>query len=246
MSEDWDFYSARVDDEPALIYLDLGIAPDVPVAGFGALGYLCVLMRYPRPDGLPSDQEFDDLIALENSVVANVTAGDVARYVGCSTSGKIRDLYFYARDGAQFERLAADSMKTFPAYKFEVGSREDAQWELYRDFLYPSAIDIQRIKNRRVCEQLQQHGDSLSEPRLINHCVYFENVDAIDSFAKFARESGFEVRMLDESDRSDGSNGVEVSRHDSPADIDEVVILLLEKSLELGGEYDGWGCNVVS
>jgi hypothetical protein len=61
MSNDWDFYSCRVDDKPASIFVDLGIRRDVPLSGRPYMAFVRLFMRAPRPDGLSSQEEFEDL-----------------------------------------------------------------------------------------------------------------------------------------------------------------------------------------
>ena len=38
MSDDWDFYSLRVDGEPASIFVDLGISEDAPIRSHTTMG----------------------------------------------------------------------------------------------------------------------------------------------------------------------------------------------------------------
>jgi hypothetical protein len=41
-------------------------------------------------------------------------------------------------------------MERHPTYRYEIGTRTDADWSLYFKFLYPSPDDYQRIQNRRL------------------------------------------------------------------------------------------------
>ena len=246
MSDDWDHYSLLVEDESASVFVDLGIASDVPISGYAYMGYLRIYMRSPRPDGLSSDEEFDALVDLEQRVEDGITANGAALYVGRNTSSGTRDFYFYARDGAQFEQAATAAMSLFPSYEFDAGSRADAEWDTYCGFLYPSARDLQRIKNRRVCEQLEKHGDDLSKPRNIDHFVYFDEKGAAEAFVGYLKESGFDVSGVRSPDDAIPQYTVEFGRQDRPADIEDVAVPLFEKVTELGGTYDGWGCEVTS
>ena len=72
MSDDWDFYFLRVDDQPASIFVDLGIRKKAPLGSHPTMGYLEAPMRRPRQDGLSSQDEFDDLVALEHRVTAKI------------------------------------------------------------------------------------------------------------------------------------------------------------------------------
>ena len=166
MSDDWDFYSLRVDSQPASIFVDLGMSKEAPIRSHSTMGYLRVLMRLPREDGLSSREEFDDLIALEDRVTAKIIQDGTAVFVGRNTSSGNRDFYFYVADPTKFEKAAKAAMREFPAYKYETAARADQEWRTYFDFLYPSEIDFQRIheppcpsaieKKRRQREQRAQ------------------------------------------------------------------------------------------
>jgi uncharacterized protein DUF695/regulator of ribonuclease activity B len=244
MSDDWDFFSLRVDDEAASIFVDLGIRGLAPVGTHPLMGYLRVAMHRPREDGLSSQEEFDDLIALEDRVTAGIAQNGTAIYVGRNTSGGNRDFFFYAADAARFENATRAAMLEFPAYKYETGVSEDRDWRTYFDFLHPSDADLQRIKNRRVRQQLDKHGDNAGNAREIDHFAYFPSAATRTAFADYARAEGFAVASAVDKPNAGGQFGLQFSRVDQPARIDEIVLPLVRKVTELGGEYDGWGCGV--
>lgn len=243
MSDDWDFYFLRVDDEPASIFVDLGLRAAAPVKSHPTMVYLRIFMNRPRPDGLSSDEEFDDLVAVEDRVAAGARDGN-SIYAGRNTSGGNRDLYFYVADLGRFEDAVRAAMKGFPHYQFETRAREDPDWEVYRDFLYPSEANRQCIMNRRVREQLRLRGDNADVARQIDHFVWLPSLAAQAAFAAHVQAEGFTIigapREPDERKRF----SVEFSRSDGVAHIDDVVLPLFRKAKELGGSYDGWGCEV--
>jgi len=81
MSDKWDFYPLLVDDQPASIFVDLGIAAEAPIATHAHMAYVSVEMRHPRDDGLSSQEEFEDLCRLEDAIIPKICAGN-AIYVG--------------------------------------------------------------------------------------------------------------------------------------------------------------------
>jgi hypothetical protein len=125
MSDDWDFYSLRVDNLPASIFVDLGIGKEAPIRTHGAMAYLRLPMLHPRRDGLSSEEEFDDLIAIEDQLVPKVAQEGTAIFVGRNTSGGNRDFYFYVADTERFEHAIQLAMQQFPSYEYETGTRED-------------------------------------------------------------------------------------------------------------------------
>lgn len=242
MSDHWDFYPLLVDGEPASIYLDLGIAQSAPIKGSADMAYIRVTMREPRPDGLSSQAEFDDLIQVEDSLSEHFAESHDTIYVGRNTSSGNRDFYFYTSNPAAFKALACDAMSNHPSYHYEVGGRPDPEWDVYFGFLYPSPDDLQRISNRRVIESLESHGDNLTEPRLIDHRAYLPSAAAAAELRAYVSGQGFTV---DEPMIDGGQVVLDFKRSDQPDKIDDVVVPVARRVQQLGGEYDGWGCEVV-
>ena len=242
MSDNWDFYPHMVDSQPASIYVDLGLARTAPVRTQPHMGYVRVFMRQPREDGLSSSEEFDVLIRLEDALIDRVTANGVTTYCGRNTSSGNRDFYFYTSDAAGFSASAEGAMADHPEYEFETGARLDPEWESYFNFLYPSADDIQRIMNRRVTDALAKRGDALSEPRPIDHLAYLPDARSAASLRDLLGEQRFTVH---EPEIGSGTVMLRFERADPPDAIDDVVIPIARRVKELGGTYDGWGCEVV-
>jgi len=243
----WDFYFLRVDGQPASIYLDLGWGGEAPPPAFPVMAYVRVLMRAPRPDGLSSQEEFDDLIAVEDRLVAALTAGGAAIYVGRNTSGGCRDFYFYAPAGTAWEERASLAMGAMPDYRFQAGQRPDPEWSVYREFLYPGPRERERMQNRSVCQALEHDGDALSAPREIDHWACFPDAATRDAFVRRAGELGFLLREQDDGDAEHPECMARIYRVDVPAreGIDEVCLPLFDLAEECGGHYDGWECPVV-
>lgn len=242
MSDHWDFYPLLVDSEPASIYLDLGIARSAPIKGLADMAYIRIIMREPRPDGLSSQTEFDDLVQVEDSLSEHFDKRHETVYVGRNTSSGNRDFYFYTSNPAEFEALACEAMSKHPNYHYEVGGRPDPEWDVYFGFLYPSPDDLQRMSNRRVIESLESHGDNLTEPRLIDHRAYLPNAAAAAELRAYVSGQGFTV---DEPMIDGGQVVLDFKRSDHPNKIDDVVVQVARRVQELGGEYDGWECEVV-
>lgn len=245
MTDNWDFYALRVDGEPASIFVDLGIQSEAPVDSLPHMAYVRLFMNHPRPDGLSSNDEFDTLVIIEKAMEANL-CGESVGYVGRNTSGGCRDFYFYVSTPVNWQSKVDQVLSVFGGYKYETGTREDADWSVYLDFLLPGPVDRQRIENRRVCEALERHGDTLVAEREIDHWSYFPNLAAADTYLAEVKASGFQVRNRSVSDGITLCFGVQVWRADVPSygNIDDVTLPLFEAAARHGGEYDGWECPV--
>jgi regulator of RNase E activity RraB len=251
MTDDaFDFYFAKVEGDLASIFVNMTIEKRAPVARYGGLIVVRVTMLDPRDDGLSSNEEFDALVAVETALSDAMTARDNAIYVGRVTYAGLRDFYYYAIDANSAGNAATRGMKASPEYKFEVLSEADAGWTTYRDFLYPSARDRQRMGNRHVCEQLYDGGDPLTEPREIDHWAFFETAAARDAFVVKATAIGYKLRANLEPDPAENRNGyaAEIYREDVPGTplFDAITLELFDLATQCGGEYDGWEAPVMA
>jgi len=172
--------------------------------------------------------------------------GGAVFYVGRNTSDGNRDFYFYTASLDKLHRCLDTVVKAFPQYEFTLGGREDAEWSTYLEFLTPSPADKQRIMDRRVCEQLREHGDDLSIPREIDHRVYFSDKSAVKQYAAFLVENGFIEIKKGKIKPFGGQKFIDFKRVGAPEDVSDIVYDLSAKATELGGEYDGWGCAIVA
>src|SRR5947207_6122962 len=91
------------------------------------------------------------------------------------------------------EDTISRTMRRHSAYRFDLGSKRDESWSQYLELLYPSPEEFHRIKNRRVVEVLEQHGDQLSRARLVSHWVYFATPEDRSSFLGEVTGRGFTV-----------------------------------------------------
>ncbi len=244
MKDNWDFYSLLVEDKPASIFVNLAWRAKAPKRSYDQMGFIRVYMNAPRDDGLSSQEEFETLKALEDAVTGLVCRKSPTVYVGRNTADGSRDLFFYTKNGRRFEEAARKAMSAFPAYKYECGCREDKNWEVYLDFLYPAPWNMQRIQNRHVCETLENQGDDLAATRAIDHHVYLPSPAAVDAFRAFLDENGYSIIKADEAPGEGGLYWINFSRDDKPAEIDETLWPVFEMTTKLGGDYDGWGCHV--
>ncbi|MBA3067181.1 MAG: DUF695 domain-containing protein [Hyphomonas sp.] len=242
MAADWDFYALRVDGDPASIFVDLDLDAAAPIEALPNVAYLRIRMNAPRPDGLSSQEEYDALIAIEDTSTGALSNGTTCLYVGRNTSSGNRDFYFYVSDIARFEANASACMKPFSNYQFQTGGRFDPEWSTYHNFLYPPARDLQRMMNRRVCESLEAQGDDLELLREIDHHCYLPTAALASELAQLATAQGFTVKAIHEPWEKNPMFEVHLMQFARPRDIDEPVLLLFEACSKLGGEYDGWGC----
>lgn len=99
----------------------------------------------------------------------------------------------------------------------------------------------------KVVEQLRSHNDPRTVPRVIDHCVVFPGREGMDEFCSKVQAEGF-VTELNERDDESSPFVLEVRRED-PVTLQEIHAVVMEVARlaeQHDGDYDGWGCTVVS
>ena len=249
MSDEWDFYFARVNDAVSSIFVDLGIRPDAPVEKRPWLLWVRVEMQSARPDGLSSSDEAPVLHDLGEALDSAISALCGAQLVGRITGGGRREFYFYSVEPGELDNAAASAMKAFETYRYKTGSSFQPDWEQYLNLLYPSQSNLERMQNRRLLEALAEQGDVHEVPRKVDHWLYFANETsrAVCRDTLIAIEFAVEEETL--SDEADDPLPfvLVVSRVD-PVDshtINGITLELARLAGEHGGSYDGWGSDAM-
>ena len=148
-------------------------------------------MNNAREDGLSSSDESNVLWRLEEDLLLSLR--DRAILAGRITTAGRREFYFYGHDPQDCEHAISDALKKHPTYRFDVGIKTNDVWSQYLNLLYPSDEDLQRIKNRRTAEVLEERGDLTARDRPVSHWAYFTSTAARDAFVSEVTARGFAV-----------------------------------------------------
>ncbi len=244
MSDEWDFYFARVNDAVSSIFVDLGLRPDAPNEKRPWLLWVWVEMKAPRADGLSSGEEAPTLHEIEESLNSMIAPLCGAQLVGRITGPNRREFYFYGEEPGEFEATVQSAMQPFAGYSFDAGSTFQPDWEHYLELLYPSASNLQRMMNRRVLDSLEQQGDSHEIPRKVDHWLEFPSTEARAAARGTLEAIEFAVEAEYESEEPGAAlpHSLVVSRVDAidMHTISGITVELARLAAEHGGGYDGW------
>ena len=243
---DWDFYFVNVNGVLSSIMVDLAANGCAPKAGKPWLLWVWVAMRSARDDGLSSDEEAPTLYKIEDALTGLLAAFD-AEAVGRITGGDRREFYFYSPHSEAFDVAVEQVRKSFPGYHLESGAYHDPAWHQYRDVLYPSDVEMQRIQNRRLVDVLAERGDDHSIPRAVDHALYFRAPGDREAFAAAAVNAGFQVVGEGTSEIDEpGRYFLNVVRTETVTleQVEQSVSELLGLGKQYHADYDGWGCEV--
>lgn len=246
--DDWDAYFSEIDDSPASILVNLAARDAAPDAEYTWLVLATVSFQSPDENGFPSSEESERLDPIEDSLITSLESTGKARFVGRITTQGRRTLSFYATSGEGWSTVSAAA--STPSYSFEIEAQPDEDWEFYINMLYPGAVEMQFIQNRRLMEQLVEHGDQIETPRPVTHWLYFATTDGRDEFVEEAAKEGFS--LVPDSFSVDEANehpyGVSVQRDDAVdwESANDTTLVLLRLAEQSGGSYDGWETALVT
>jgi uncharacterized protein (TIGR01619 family) len=247
MSDDWDFFFCSIEDSPASILVDLGIHEELPIEGASELVRLRLVMRDPREDGLSSKAEFDRLNDVEDGLNAALDESPhVIHYVGRVTCFGVRDFFYYTGEATVAESCLSTAMAAFPDYEFEIDSQTDADWETYRELLYPSEREFQMIMNGRVLANLEESGDKHEIEREVSHWIYFSDEADRAKFLRQATSQGYKHVESSDDKNTERPYGVSVSRVHAVdyGTLNDAVLELFDLAQDCNGDYDGWETSV--
>ncbi len=119
-------------------------------------------------------------------------------FVAAVTMDGCRQYQFYAANGSDdaVKSCVDAALEKFGNYRYELRSKDDAEWKHYVDFLFPNDEEIQTIFNQHLVEALEDSGISLDEPHEIEHQAIFRNQKNAESFITAVGAIGF--RLVDE------------------------------------------------
>lgn len=245
MSDQWDFYFHQIGESSASTFVDLGIYSRIPDRKRSILLRVRLQMQVPREDGLSSSDEFEILRRLEDRFTTELKRRTKAVYVGRTTSSGYREFCFYSP--RPIERCEiVEALASFPEYNFDCSSTDDPNWRHYLEVLYPSDEEMQTIKNNRVLDVLEEHGDNLKLPRPVTHWSFFKTDADRHAFLSSTLELGFSIHYLHEEGPDDTPfvACLERTDHVDYEAINSVVLELLRLTEDHHGIYDGWETQV--
>lgn len=245
MSDDWRYFMCQMGENLASIMVDVGIAEKIQAAPKD----LAVLtLTYHRPDerGLPTNEEFDAVVAVEKQLENFVAFGRDA-YVGRITKEGVRNFFVYTARAESRWKTLVDQLIAESGYRIELSIDSDPAHQTYWKYLYPTPDDWRVIHDMSVIEALEKSGDDPAAQRKIEHWSYFPDEAMARRFAAWATSDRF---TLDAENSGPGDNGkfcVRLFHVGSTVQrtVSNHTIALRRKAEEFGGEYDGWETVVV-
>jgi hypothetical protein len=150
MSDQWKFFPCQMGEHSASIFFDHGISDTIEQGVLRDLLKVRIAFKRPRPDGLPTNDEFQQLTALEGALQAMIERHE-SIYVGRVTLDGHRHFYIYT-SGSSEEAWSArlEALGEVHGYEVSFALAPDASHNGYWQELFPTEDDWQVIKDLRV------------------------------------------------------------------------------------------------
>lgn len=244
MSLGWDTYLYQLEDgRPAAITLDLDASPEES-QGLTILVRARIVLRQPAEHGLMVAEETDALAEADEAFdeLVDTLSDGMGVFVGSLTMGGQCIMHAY---------LPGDTVipaeLNLGSYTAQVHTQDDPDWSVFLEGLYPSEDQLHCIINRRIVDQLEEDGDTVTIPREVFHSAFFPNSNGAQAFADEAATEGYRLDQMAQ-DPDDGSVEVRLCREE-PVDlksINETSLLLVRLAATCGGYYDGWEAATIA
>lgn len=196
----------------------------------------------------PHGPHFEKYYEIEDIIKENISS-ELQVFSGRITNTQHHTVkYYYTTQAGVFDGLIESLREQFDEFDFDLAQQPDPEWKVFQEMLYPTEAEWQGIADQSVLENLKSHGDDLTQPRMIGHYIYFEREADLDQVASMLKEDGYEI--VSKNNPSDDIElwGLSFRRvdHVGNGQITQVSVKLMNLVKQYNGEYDGWGCNVIT
>ncbi len=246
MSDEWRFFPCTMGEDPAFIFLDVGIRDTIDKQAPPNLVRLCLTYKSPSPNGLPTEKEFEPVKAIEDKIEL-FSQQNNHWYVGRITVDGHRYFYIYTFESDEYWRNYASNLSSDTDYKLVSSFRDDPKHGGYWNELYPTADDWRVINDLSVLKALEERGDDGAASRKVDHWIYFDTEENAQPFITWATSNGFTFSPEESHTTEDSQYCVRLHHHGTLelSDITSHTIALGKKAEEFDGDYDGWEVPVV-
>jgi hypothetical protein len=241
----WTTYiTETADGSPAEVTVDLGLQTVAPANGFQFQCSFLLKLNNPDSTGLRDYKDAENLKHLADRLEISM-GWSKGVYYGKVTSNGLLDLYYYLPDSTNFRSKCKRVMDDFPGYSYQLQIEHDPYWFNYYN-VFPDEYTVQIQYNEDKLNELLELGDSLTEPRVLQHFANFPSERDRTSFEGDVVRRGFKIIGTGENE-GDLPFGILFSRKQEmdKEKIEEITLQLVDLSMQNGGYYDGWICDPV-
>ncbi|AWX15964.1 TIGR01619 family protein [Mergibacter septicus] len=162
-------YRSLLNDKIALFSVNLSLANRYEEGK----NVTCVHFSIPytaNESGLPNKDIYQEHLETLFRILIQLEALDDIFYAGHVINNGKTNIYFYSDDPSYL----VESLAFFEQVE-QIEQQFDHDWDIYYNFLLPSPLELNIHSTLENLEILQQQGEDLSLPHVIEHSFQFEN-----------------------------------------------------------------------
>ncbi|QQE12074.1 DUF695 domain-containing protein [Planctomycetota bacterium] len=247
MTDYWEIFPRFFDTHQAFIFADIGISEVIDTHLSQTLATINVTFKYPSPTGMPHPDEYDTIRMIEEQIEA-FSENNNDHYVGRITNDGQRDLYIYTNNPQQHWQDFVAKLPEASSYTITAKVTDDSQHATYWDKLYPTSEDFRAIADLHLIRLTQEENDDNSQPRNIDHFIYFNKQLEAQPFIDWATRNNF-THLHSESHITDENQYCVRLAHRGTLELSDIIphTITLSNQAEIhGGIYDGWETELVN
>jgi len=195
-------------------------------------------------DGLDeSISGFEEFLETKESLIISLEHEDKAKYVGTRNVDGWSEIYFYAKDSKELERIAQHILKE-TTYIYESSVVRDTKWDFHHKNLTPSELEQCHIQSEKIIFMLKEEEDDLSKVRSVEHYISFELPTQKNRFVNTLNIEGYSLK--DEISSEEFEHGVAlVKEHNVQSEtLKEEIDKLFVEIKKCQGYYEGWSTTL--
>jgi len=202
-----------------------------------------VFMKFDASD--KNSDGFEEFLETKESLIIALEHDEKAKYVGSRIVDGWSELYFYAVDSKGLDVIAANIL-TPNNYLRESNVVRDAKWDFHHKYLTPTELELCHIESDKIIHLLEEEGDNLEVPRVVEHYVSFTTPTQKSRFLDTLALEGFDFK--DEISSDEFENGVALTKEHAltAQEVKKVVEELFEAVKQEQGYYEGWSTTLAN
>ena len=243
---DWVNYLVEKDRGLMSVHVDLGLNYIKP----NYRNLLIVGSKYDgcMANGFPTEEGLKKLYTFSDSISQVVKKSTKSKLVGILTYQCYGFDVFYVKDTTDLRKEIKKMINAnFSQIKTHISIKYDRKWDYYYNDIFPTNAPNDFFTDHEYLNEMVAQGDDLKEQRIVSHWLKFKKEKRMIKFINEAKLLNFKVDSLYAGKDNVYPFEVEISRKDgvTPKSINTITTTLKVLAMNKGGQYDGWGADVI-
>jgi hypothetical protein len=131
----WSLGQGDCDGKPMFVRINIGATPLAGKPRFQQRVGVTVPLRSPTAEGFPRPMEAAQLDAIEDQLVAALTAGGTGIFVLAITTAGMREFVFYTSDATASQSSVEKLVQSIKSHTLQPVVDHDPEWDVFQQFV---------------------------------------------------------------------------------------------------------------